>query len=72
VEKTTPDGRTWSIQATPIFDDEGRIVGGAEVALDISEHKRTEAALAEVEREYRQLEAETEGDKPSPDGTPEA
>ena len=71
VEKTTCDGRTWSIQATPIFDDEGRIVGGAEVALNISEHRRTEAALAEVEREYRQLEAETEGDdKPSPDGEP--
>lgn len=66
VEKTTCDGRTWSIQATPIFDEEGGIVGGAEVALDITKYKQTEKALAELEREYRQLEAETEGDELPP------
>jgi len=60
MEKSTPDGRTWSIQASPIFDEEGRIVGGAEIALDITKHKRTEEALEELEREYRRLEAETE------------
>ena len=66
VEKTIRDGHTWSIQATPTFDDEGHVVGGAEIALDISDYKRTEEALAELEREYSQLEAETEGDEPSP------
>ncbi|MHC4517696.1 MAG: PAS domain-containing protein, partial [Planctomycetota bacterium] len=67
VEKSMPDGRTWSIQATPVFDEDGRVVGGAEIALDITKYKRTEQALAELEREYRQLEAETEGKELRPD-----
>jgi PAS domain S-box-containing protein len=72
MEKSTPDGRTWSIQAVPIFDEEGGIIGGAEIALDITKHKRTEEALEELEREYRQLEAETEGRVPRSDETGQA
>jgi PAS domain S-box-containing protein len=58
VEKTTRDGRTWVIQAAPMRDEEGHVVGGAEIALDVTKYKRTEEALSELRREYRQLEAE--------------
>jgi len=45
MEKTTPDGRTWSIQGYPVRDAKGDIVGGIEVTLEITERKRAEEAL---------------------------
>lgn len=35
-EKRASDGRTWLVRATALRDETGRIVGGAEVALDIA------------------------------------
>jgi PAS domain S-box-containing protein len=64
VEKTTPDGRTWAIQGMPIRDEAGHVVGGAEIALDISKYKRTEKALRDLKREFYRLKA---GHKPSHD-----
>jgi hypothetical protein len=58
MEKTTPNGRTWIIHAAPIRDEEGRIVGGAEIALDVTRYKQTEQALSEIQHECRQLETE--------------
>ncbi len=58
VEKTTPDGRTWVVRAAPIRDEDGQIIGGAEVVQDITRHKKTQKALTELQEEYRQLEAE--------------
>jgi len=63
MEKTTPDGRTWIIQAAPMRDEEGHIVGGAEISLDITEYKQTEQALHELQREFRQLERELEASR---------
>jgi PAS domain S-box-containing protein len=63
VEKTTPDGRTWVVRAAPMRDEEGHVVGGTEIALDVTKCKRTEEALSELRREYRQLEAELDASR---------
>lgn len=57
VEKSTPDGRSWFIQAAPVRDRKEGIIGGVEIALDITKYKRTEEALHELQREFRELEA---------------
>jgi PAS domain S-box-containing protein len=46
-EITTPDGRTWSIRGYPILDENGVITGMLEVALDLTERKQAEQALAD-------------------------
>jgi len=58
VRKTTPDGRTWGIQAAPLRDEEGHVIGGAEIAMDITKYKRDEEALDELRRKCHRLEAE--------------
>ncbi len=63
-EKSTPDGRTWAIQGTPIRDEAGVVTGGVEIALDITKYKRTEKALKDLKREYYRL---TAGHRPSHD-----
>lgn len=69
-EKTTPDGRIWAIQGTPIRDEAGRIIGGAEIALDITKHKRTEQALKDLRRKHQKLMAgRRPGYDPSDDET---
>ena len=50
VEKTTPDGRTWLIRGHPVRGADDEIVGGIEVTLEITERKKTEAALKEAYR----------------------
>ncbi len=40
IEKTTPDGRAWSIHATAARDNEGNIIGGVEITLEITELKK--------------------------------
>ena len=55
LEKTTPDGRSWFIQASPVRDSKGDVLGVVELALDISERKRAEEALLQSEVRYREL-----------------
>jgi PAS domain S-box-containing protein len=55
-EKTTPDGRTWFIQGTPVLDDERHVIGGVEITLDISAYKRTERELEELREQCHRLE----------------
>jgi PAS domain S-box-containing protein len=55
IEKTTPDGRSWYIQASSVRDGNGDIVGMVELTLDITERKRTEEELRQSEELYRQL-----------------
>jgi len=44
VEKSTPDGRVWFIQAAPLRDQDDAIVGGVEITLDITRYKRNRLA----------------------------
>ncbi|SDE39233.1 sensor domain-containing diguanylate cyclase [Rhodospira trueperi] len=44
-EHTTPDGRTWSLRASPGIDEAGAIVGVVEVGRDISLQKRSDQAV---------------------------
>ena len=45
MEKFTPDGRAWFIRGYPVKDATGKIIGAIEVALDITDRKRTEEKL---------------------------
>ena len=56
VEKATPDGRIWSNRGYPVFDRKGSIVGGIEVCLEITEHKRAEEALRASEARLNEAE----------------
>lgn len=47
-QTTTPDGRVWIIRAAPVRDGDGRVVGGAEIAVDITQLRRGEQALSEL------------------------
>jgi len=50
VQQTTPDGKIWRIRGYPERDENGHIVGGIEVTLDITDRKRTEKALQQSEQ----------------------
>ena len=64
VEKTAPNGRTWFIQAAPVRDRKGGIIGGVEIALDITKYKRAEVPVRELQAERHELEAEATVDDP--------
>ncbi|MCG6919038.1 MAG: PAS domain S-box protein [Deltaproteobacteria bacterium] len=62
IEKTTPDGRSWYIQGSPVLDSNGHLMGMVELTLDISQRKRTEEELRASEYRHRHLvEAMNEG-----------
>lgn len=44
-ETTSPDGRVWSITATPVKDEEGKVIGAVETTLDITERRHYEEQL---------------------------
>ncbi|NLH41518.1 MAG: PAS domain S-box protein [Planctomycetes bacterium] len=46
-ERTSPEGRTWFVQASPVLDAHGLTVGGVEIALDVSRYKHGQGALQE-------------------------
>jgi len=56
-EKSTAEGRAWFVQAAPLRDQNGTIVGGVEIALDITEYKQVDQAREELPQEARQAEA---------------
>ncbi len=70
MEKATGDGRTWFIQAAPLRDANGGIVGGVEISLDISVYKHAEESLEEVPQEERSLETPAEVNDPPADRGP--
>jgi hypothetical protein len=43
------DGRTWLVQAAPVRDHKGGIIGGMEITLDITKYKHVEEVLHEME-----------------------
>jgi|GEM_PF-3134817 len=42
LRKITPDGKAWFIRGHPVLDDQGGVIGGIEVTLDITEQKEAE------------------------------
>ncbi len=64
VEKSAPNGRTWFIQAAPVRDRKGGIIGGVEIALDITKYKRAAVPLRELQPEHEEVEAEATVDDP--------
>lgn len=46
-------GGDFIVSTTPLFDDDGKLVGAVHVARDITERKRTEEALVESEQRVR-------------------
>ena len=57
----TPDGKvTYRVQAVPLHDEEGQLIGGLSVGRDITEWRRQERAMAtrtaELERSNAELE----------------
>jgi len=47
VEFTSVDGRVWLVQAIPVTEDNGKIIGILETCRDITENKATETLLKE-------------------------
>jgi PAS domain S-box-containing protein len=47
------NGRVWLIQANPVRDESGNVIGAVEIASDITERKRMEDALRESEQRLR-------------------
>ncbi|MDD3581903.1 MAG: PAS domain S-box protein [Desulfobacca sp.] len=54
-ERVSQDGRVWHIRGYPVRDHSGQLIGAIEIALDISQLKRTESALQEKALRYSTL-----------------
>jgi PAS domain S-box-containing protein len=61
-EHRLPDGTKLYVQVikTPIFNSAGEVIGTQGVFWDVTERKRSEEAIAESERRYRQLTEATQ------------
>jgi PAS domain S-box-containing protein len=57
VERSSPNGRTWFIQAASVRDRKGGVIGGVEIALDITKFKHGEVPLHELRHEHHEVEA---------------
>lgn len=55
METKTPDGRSWYISASPVFDDRGKTVAMVELTLDITERVQATEALKKIQNEHEQL-----------------
>ncbi|WP_449246712.1 PAS domain S-box protein [Desulfarculus baarsii] len=55
IERTSRSGKFWQIKGAPVRDPGGAIVGGVEMALDVTARKKAEEALAASEKRYRHL-----------------
>ncbi len=54
-EITTPDGQIWSVRAYPVKDEQETIQGIVEIALNITERKKSVQALRQSEEKFRQF-----------------
>jgi PAS domain S-box-containing protein len=69
-EKSTADGRAWFVQAAPLRDQNGGIIGGVEIALDITTYGHVDRAQEELPEEGRQPEAAAQVNDPLADLPP--
>jgi PAS domain S-box-containing protein len=65
MEKSTDAGRTWFIQASPLRDPSGAIMGGVEIATDVTKYKQAQEDMEKTPQEQRELEAPAPVDDPS-------
>lgn len=49
-ERATPDGRSWSLWAHPVFADNGTLLGACEFGQDITRRKKLEADLRQSQK----------------------
>jgi PAS domain S-box-containing protein len=54
-ESTRYDGRIYHLHTYPVFDEKKNIVGVIEIGDEITEHKKAELKLREIERRYHLL-----------------
>jgi len=54
-EIASADGRTWLVRATPLHDENGRVVGAITTTLDITHHKRAGENAQDGTPRFRQL-----------------
>ncbi|MCC7576589.1 MAG: PAS domain S-box protein [Methanomethylovorans sp.] len=58
VERTTPDGRIWSVKGYPLKGPRGDITGGIVVTLDITERKKAQEQIQKFNRELLRMNEE--------------
>ncbi|WP_370575366.1 PAS domain S-box protein [Methanomethylovorans sp.] len=58
VERTTPDGRIWSVKGYPLKGPRGDINGGIVVTLDITERKKAQEQIQKFNRELLRMNEE--------------
>ena len=58
IERTTPDGRIWSVKGYPLKGPHGNANGGIVVTLDITERKKTQEQIQEFNRELLKINEE--------------
>ena len=61
-EMTSPDGRTWFVRGYPLRDENEAMAGVVEIAMDITERKRTEEALRKAHDDLEQRVRERTAD----------
>jgi len=54
-EQRTPDGKYWSVSASPVIDEHGQVTGAVEVTLETTASRRAEEELKESEHTLRML-----------------
>lgn len=64
IERSTPDGRTWFVQAAPLLDANGGIVGGVEISQDITKYRHAEEAAESSPQATREARAPAEVSDP--------
>ncbi len=52
-EKTTPDGKIWLLRGYPERDENGRIVGGIEITLEITQRRLAQQARKRAEEQIQ-------------------
>ena len=58
IERTTPDGRIWSVKGYPLKGPRGDINGGIIVTLDITERKKAQEQIQKFNRELVKINEE--------------
>jgi len=58
IERTTPDGRIWSVKGYPLKERRGDVNGGIVVTLDITERKKAQEQIQKFNRELLRMNEE--------------